>query len=212
MSIHYLASLNLAVRLSALYLLIFFAPSAHATSFLNFQESKPADKTATTAKPKTKKTKVKQAKPKATQQVFNNTQDGIQAGRDVIINQVIPPRKLNEEQQAKFISILKANPTGRVKILCIGPIGDEPCMFASQLMSLLGKSGWDVGFAQATFYFGDDVQKPELYVEIQSEKNLPVRASALRKALREAGFVTEGFYNPEVEADGVRIVVRPRKQ
>ncbi|GEM_PF-4063437 len=75
-------------------------------------------------------------------QVMINSPGSIQANNSNLYVQVSPPRRLTKEAKALFITYLKANPKGKVKIY-LAAHGSEPSDFATDILDALKESGWD---------------------------------------------------------------------
>lgn len=139
-------------------------------------------------------------------QSMTNSPGGVQAGRDVIINQAPADRHLTAEQKDKLLEILRNNPKGKVGVTCHA-IGGEPCNFAREIIDVLRSAGWVVEFNDHALIIGET---QGLVIQIRSANSAPVRAVVLQQSLKTIGFAAVGQLDNSLNEDDVKLLVGTR--
>ncbi len=137
---------------------------------------------------------------------MTNSPGGMQAGRDIVINQ---ERKLTEEQRNQFLAVVRSSSRERGLITIESPMGDsEAARFAEQLSGLLKEAGWTTAVSQAAGY----PQVPiGLILLVRDKERLPSVASMLQFTMGLIGLKADAYLGVDsVQPGNIRLIVGAR--
>jgi hypothetical protein len=117
----------------------------------------------------------------------------------------LAPRHLSAEHRMRLIEQLKANP-GNILIWCLAS-NVESCGFAKQIADILTSSGWSVEVIRDAVVMGSGSPPRGLFIEVKSEKAIPVRAVKLQEALSQIGFPVLWEIKSAYSQDTVELMV-----
>jgi hypothetical protein len=142
-------------------------------------------------------------KPPSITQTMTNSPGGMQAGRDIIINQ---ERKLTREQRDLFLTTVRSSSGEKGLVTIESPWGDsEAAKFAEQLSGLLIEGGWRTAVSQAGGY----PQIPiGLIMLVRDKDRLPSTPAMLQFTLGLIGLKTDAHLGDEsVQPGNIRLIV-----
>ena len=123
----------------------------------------------------------------------------------VRIEASLAPRHLPAEHRMRLIEQLKANP-GNILIWCLAG-NPESCGFAKQIADILTSSGWSVEAIRDAVAMGSGSPPRGLFIQVKSERAIPVRAVKLQEALSQIGFPVLREIKSAYSQDTVGLVV-----
>jgi len=136
---------------------------------------------------------------------MTNSPGGIQAGRDVVINQ---ERRLTDEQRTRFLTIVRADAVKKGLIVIEIPMGDsEAYKFAMQLDSMLREAGWETSVGQNGYASGVPIG---LIMLARAANNAPASAGLLQYAFGQIGFKLEAALRDDVQPGNLHLIVGAR--
>lgn len=137
-------------------------------------------------------------------QSMTSSPGGIQAGRDVVINQKPAWRKLTDEQRVRFLSIVRSLSPAKGHVDILSVLGDaESDNFATQLDAVLKEAGWSTGGTSAGIFTGVPVG---LVIQVHDKDNAK-DAAILQHALGQIGFQVEGGFQTQVPIGVIKLIV-----
>ncbi len=136
---------------------------------------------------------------------MTNSPGGIQAGRDVIINQ---ERQLTEEQRAHFLKAARSSPAEKGLIVIEIPMGDsEAYKFAMQLDGLLRAAGWKTSVGQNGYDRGVPIG---LFMLARDQDHTPASAGLLQYAFSQIGLKFKAVLRGDIQPGNIHLIVGAR--